>query len=1425
MHSTPVSSYSACADHSFPQRPQAPASASAHKAATQAFLASQTSHGNLSASAAAAALRSMTPTPTQVEHVQTKRTVQRQSSLGPVSGAGRGRSRGGLQRQSSAGSMTERTFRTPSPSPSRPASRAKLVEHPPLPNIPQQYASNTTVQGKKKVRSASQGPPPPRVLSPPLTRPGARGQSLDRSRQPEQPTQAARKKNLAPVNEIERTDSSNSINFSRPLSPRPQSPGGQSLSLSNGEHASASLLTKSISPAKAEDIQYGLLETANHPVKKKKKKAVPGAAEGSHLQGGTMASRPVVTPLEPGPEEEFEGSEEQLAPVKKKKKKKTVAVAVEPSAQPAPSDTSSRADSDSDSGVAGARERRASRASGMLMKQPSIVREDWEGEQNEGISPRGIQQPSEDTLDSVNGGQTPQSKRAGNAANVSRKIEEPTVPPKTVNQLVTSSSNMQDGRATSPDTSGNLQVVDRKPTRGTSLSPSRSTRFSDRLSSDLAAGQKHEPPPRSVSPAKPALKHHSPAPGRSVNDPYARGSSVTPSEASDISSISADGTSRRKKSARVSFDSQPEIVGAAPTAASWVPVGRNKPALNTITSNDDMDDLMKPRPQLPSFGSIRGQNPPDTNEQTAASVLRSSASPTGSDNNAYETKGVSSDHAVGAILAQQAQESSHAQFKPQSVEPLPPQVTSVEGQVSFSESESESSEDEETSSSGVSPEKDEAPRHTEHNDEQSSAVVQQPTSTAQSAPQSELPTLSLSPPTPALEQGRSDDDWVVDVPGGFPDYNETTASSEASKGKAPSGAENATASTGLGVDSTSDESASDNDSIYSDAAEDPSELDGTGFGSIDAIVDSPIVSRPTALATIPESPPARTADLQPPEPVRTASWEEAQARWTHILEQTRQGPPSGAPVYNQVTQQQGRQEFSQQPAKPQVSEPRRKKKTQAAIAAAASAPGMAAAGQSPTVSPARRRKKQAAAHSAVDQPNSAAAAAAAAAPYRQSMRASPAPEPEAGFRKSMRSPNHHFAPDSAPRPQQRRPPQAASSGMAQQPRGALQKKHIPAAAATVTPATALAQRLPPVPVAMTNDSDSDSSFRKRRRRRAVTESQHTMRRSMRGATDPTMRDNGRSQIRSLSPEGRRPFSAGGSRTTMRTSMRGSMDSGVPSLRPSIETKRPSSLFGRGQKSPQLVPLAGPTQKHRSRTADSDDEDDVPRMSKFRSRFGDDSDDEPDTTRFTPVRGIPRRGNDSDSTDLEDSSEDEKRPAQAPLRLQIPSNGAPVPGEEPLSPNTEKKRGLFGMFRGKKHKDDASSIVADSPPRAPKMDASKPSQLGFASAAERDRIIEQTRAKLEAAKDQDLTQSPQTHGKLQRRHQAHRMMSDSWPLPPNLPADSGKIRPSTSDGAPFRNGSARLNQGSMRAKEPLPPIGRSGKKKKFPMLRKAFGLKD
>jgi serine/arginine repetitive matrix protein 2 len=453
-------------------------------------------------------------------------------------------------------------------------------------------------------------------------------------------------------------------------------------------------------------------------------------------------------------------------------------------------------------------------------------------------------------------------------------------------------------------------------------------------------------------------------------------------------------------------------------------------------------------------------------------------------------------------------------------------------------------------------------------------------------------------------------------------------------------------------------------------------------------------------------------------------------------------------------------------------------------------------------------------------------------------------------------------------------------------KGTLQKRNIPPAVAIPAAVTMAAraaaserpsaQAPPPAQIknlqrTMSNDSDSESSFKKRHRRGASSQGS-TMRRTMRAPPpepEPT-KPGGRRGIRSMSPPvDRRPMSPGFAQKTMRTSMRHSTESQTPTMRPQPQQRRSSSLFGRRNKDkspPRGAPLPL-TKKIISRFGDSDDDDDArPRV--FKSRFEDSSDDEAGPVKYRPVRGIPRKADDGDSTDLEDSDDEQKTASKAKAQAlavnTAQANGAGGATEMPSSPtsSTAKKGGFFSRFRSKKEKDHSSisrlggtiaernarlehnqpAMVAakeeeniSSPRKIRREDKKQASRLGFSSIEERDRVLEETRMKLEEARDQpnDMTRPVLS---TQGRETPTRIMSDSWPLPPKMPViEEG--RPNTSDGVdlPYSQSDANLRPGlgerapttdTLRSAGGTPIYGRTGKKKKrFPMLRKAFGLQD
>ena len=1387
--------------------------------------------------------------------------------------------------------MTERTFRAPSPHGAGPNGQQ---QYPPVPQIPETYNNAPPIPAKSHRRTASMEPPP-RVFSPPPTGPAGRGVSLDRAGNAQPPKTKPRITSLQKINELERSDSNNSQNFSYPGRARPMSPTGRSPAVGQQAASSPAKRASGAAAAAAAGAQYDVTRASEQPVRKKKKKVVRGAAEGSHLEQGGMGIRPIVTPLAPAPAPNSQpaaGVEPQSTPEKKKKKKVTVAPTGQGSHLPAAARPMSPSySSDSDSTPEKARQR----ASGQLNKQPSVVREDWEGEQAGGPalgSPARLRE--EQGLSPVSSPANIQAKKASTAANVSKKIDE--AASKVENQPVYNA-------VTVPQAANkqHLAVAENgaPTTRTTSLSPSRSMRFSDRLSTDLTAGKRHEPLPRSVSPAKSALKHHSPSP----TDPLFPGRyihSQTASEASDnASNVSTDGVGpyKKKKSARVSFDAEPEIVGSAagvdqtdtPILASpqdkisgkkgWFGLGKSKavPALGTIAAEDELEEVMKPRPALPAFGSVRrgGRDTsdstpsiyaaPSTGTTAPSSSAMSSASSEASTASQIPTldTSISSDHAIGNLLAQDAakRKTSEQQL------PLPPEVTSKEGSGYLSDTESELSQDgrqaenlnqtDLNKSSGVLPTSTSVP----------SAPVPAP------AQLEHVPTVTLQPPTPALDRSQSDE-WLMTIPGGFPASTDALTNISTSEPE-PSGQLDSTSPAGLGIaeptppetisaaspnetpldtlhrqtqEKDDDSESSAGDSIYSDAAEEASEH-GDGFGSINAIVESPVVRAPaTRIMTPPESPLARVSHQDRPDSgARNASWDQTQSHWSGIAQASREG------IQPKPATQEAVAEMPEQPVvesyadkKPSI---KKKKKKVTAPPQQSLVPESPPSRSLPQSSPYPR-----VAPTDIPAPP----------PFRHSMRAQKEPE-QPHFRSSMRqrpqSAAQPIARPASPLVQQAPPPK--------KPRGALQKRNIPPAvvtpaAVTMAARAAATEKAPqPAPQArnkklqrtLSNDSDSDSSFKKRHRRGASgTSSQGgMMRRSMRAPPEsqPAI-PAGRGGIRSMSPPvSRRPMSPPLGNKTMRTSMRQGIESQAPTLRSQPQQQRASSLFGRRKnKSPPPAERAGPlplTKKLTSRFADSDDEDDAgPRT--FRSRFEDSSDDEGEAIKYRPVRGIPRKANDGDSTDLDDS-DDEKKTASKPQGLTInatQANGAGKTMDLPSSPtsSTAKKAGFFSRFRSKKEKDLGSQsklggTIAErnariehnrpaveaakqeekisTPQKKEDSDKKQASRLGFSSIAERDRVLEQTRLKLEEAREQQGEPRPglSTSG----RQKPERIMSDSWPLPPKMPAIA-EDRPNTADGA--ARPAAEVRPGTSGRQ---PSYGRSGKKKRFPMLRKAFRLDD
>ena len=1409
---------------------------------------------------------------------------------------------------------------------------------------------------------------------------------------PPQKTIAQRNTNLADINELERTDSRGSTNFSYPLSARPNSSPPKSSPLMQSRWAPGQS-QNGITPAEAEAARQEVDNSAQQPVKKKKKKVVRGAAEGSHLSSGTMGVRSNVASLETPPKAETltRAEDRQETPPVKKKKKKVATPPQDPDVHARPMSPIYSSDSDT---TPEKLSKRSQRASGALNKQPSVVREDWEGEQGDIMQGTPLTNQRVTTSDSVESSPSiVKSIQTSTAANMSRKIDGVPAEAELVAQnapvlsvdVPTPNLDMSRPSSTQRTGKGYLEVgrSTSQGSRQTSLSPSRSkTRFSKHLSSDLSAERKHDPLPRSVSPAKSAMKHNTAlAQGESPIEAMVPGSwqrtSKTPSEASDNTSMASEQgltSVPKKKSAHVSFGESAEIVGVSQTAPSdsptlaspqhkdtakkgWFGLGKAKSPLGTIPAEDDMEEVMKPRPVLPSFGSVRGKGrSTDVPEQrTPSGTLHDSvtvASPSGSYTNATQPSSseastasvvptvasASSDHAIGSILVQDQARTRmpNGNHNKSFEQPLPPEVTSVEGTGYASD----------TSESIYSQEE-----KLQHAAEEQPKATMPPRTNITNAGEN-VPIIAVQPATPAVEQVEQDD-MFVSLPGGFPVSAETLPSASRRQSVEAKAAEGTPA--GLGIaepspqaqtanqeptppaalslsqalrqrdDEDSDEESTAGDSIYSDAEEDLSYMSGDGFGSINAIVESPVVRSPaTRITTPPESPIARSTPLRTAKPnatSRTESWEQAQAHWSEVAQRRREekeqptDPASQSETYQPL-------DSDLQSELPQASKPRtKKKKKHLNIAAGEIAPEVLASMS------ARQPSSQPVAAHAATETREVVSAGRTDGPARKSMRSSVKPEPDAvespQFRRSMRS-----EPSSAVVPESQQP--LAAPQRTSKPKGALQKKHIPSSASGLAAADAADARVygkegkknigtkqgrtkatkpqqltapPAAPVqgsrsnksaplqrTFSNDSDSSSSFRKRRKGTATSDGKYTMKRSMRGgqATEarqtfqpPPTQPAGRGGTRSISPVDRRPFSAGGGHSTMRTSMRASVDSGPRTMRNQGGNQRSSGGFAGFSKS-RPKSAGAPVSKLKSRFADSDEEEATgPQL--FNSRFEESSDEESEPVKFRPVRGIPTKIDEGDSTDLEDSSDIEKdieksRAAAQPTPYvtTLPENGVVKPSDA-LQPPTKEKKSFFGRFRNKKEKDKVPRLSraalesstqqqayldqartemerAKTPElekaKSQELEKAKSQELGKAKSQELEKAnspeLERTKSLEPAVPKSPASTAPSSQRRLTPRrvmsdqYTPQRMPSESWPLPPKIGgAAVDGDRPYTANGlgtasspvvaeTGFRPGMPeRQNTASTARSAGGTPVysEKTGRKKKFPLLRRAFGLYD
>ncbi|KAI0399409.1 hypothetical protein F4802DRAFT_39321 [Xylaria palmicola] len=999
----------------------ATADPNATTAAASAFMSAANQNPNkaLSSAAAAAALRARPHTPTNVAEVQTKRTTRRSASVSSSgnapAGARPGSSSGQLERRGSMGSMRERTFRSPSPSPHRPSAPATREPEPPVPEIPDSHRtpmknSRAIGVGMQNFRTASQkmrNDPSSWYVQPAGDISNVRtSDSIMRDTKSPPPTVP---NNMA--SQSGRPESRNSVNFSYPTAFRPQSPPASPTSPSRSHvgassvHPATSAVTPSRRPSSSsrpqgsqqlvydpnsrrmvsrarleEAVEYQIKSAADKPAKRRKD-STP-RREGSQLSKGTVGrargaiigedknslelpkrEQPVVEALRGAKGAPLGEEPEAKAAMRSQtfNSVKPTQLSIPRASNPSQDSTSSTHHSSSEP----KKHPQPSHSTPVALVQDGTAAND-EGPKTEIRATQAVL----DALDAIPTRQTlfedPGPSQSTQKQSQS-DIDQASRPPPTAEVFRLSEASNE--RTTS--------ILENKPvvslagnndglSRSHSNSPARQARFAPGPTEKLAV--RHAPLPRSASPIKSAMKHNSPtlrgsSPPDNVSDP-----SGSPSGQKEDPAVS------RKKSVRVSFDDQGTIVGdAAPTAEedsiksespqshkrNWFSnIGRSKKKEIVL----DDDEIMQPRPALPSFGSIRdkkireqGERPlvrPLENSPAISSSpeLRPPSSSTLNDSETTEepTLCQSSDHAIGALLAQD-QISRNAANISRFREPLPPVVTSIEGS-GYSSDSYQSSEDEEHDDTPMaiggsivdsSTLNTQSPPCTEDDFQEVSTVAdfaqtqERGFSHPEATQQNNIPGISVVQPSPPPSErsprvtGLSTT-HSFDVPGSFPNGESdlsydgpwkatqdsgvthslpsSTAVSKPS-GHVEIGQKVISPQTTLGAttsvtgvdDGTGDET---DESIYSDAYEDIPDVESSGFLSLDTIVESPtneksslsllqasenspaplIASKPRYKTTLESS---SVSQSQPRPPQDVDDWEQAKVFWRSLTAEKR----------------------------------------------------------------------------------------------------------------------------------------------------------------------------------------------------------------------------------------------------------------------------------------------------------------------------------------------------------------------------------------------------------------------------------------------------------------------------------------------------------------------------------------------------------
>ncbi|KAI0803640.1 hypothetical protein GGR55DRAFT_662499 [Xylaria sp. FL0064] len=1334
----------------------ATANPNATTAAASAFMSAVNQNPNkaLSSAAAAAALRARPHTPTNVAEVQTKRTARRSTSVSSSGSARLANGHGRLERRGSSASMTERTFR--SPSPHRTAAPGTHEPEPPVPRIPDGHKHSAAATPKS--RAAAVGMQTFRTASQKMAdehpswhvQPAGDVSNVRTSDSIMRTANSAQPRPNAIASPPVRSDSRNSINFSYPTTFRPQSPPASPASpasvskfdnkvVSNHQPTSALSSPSRRPPPTAgaqagrqlvydpnsrrmvpkaqveEAVGYQIRQAAEKPSKRRRDGNLQ--REGSQLAKGTVArARGTIVDENKSlrestrreqPATEVLSTTEEKYPEKASLAK--LAVATEISAnQTSPTQSPESMWSICQSSTPSTRETMSEQGNDVRPENHSTpkpvetVQDKSPVDAEKSSTKDHSSEPSQtvrDVLDSMptrqvlfEESQSPQPSQTRNHG----ELTEESRPSTTIEGPASSEVHGEQ----------KVMVAENRPIvglaaekgdlrRSNSNSPARQARFAPEPAEKLAV--KHTPLPRSASPIKSAMKRTSSvqretSPSDNASDPSGSGA-VSPDRKDEPAAS-------RKKSVRVSFDDQGTVVVGDTTPAGEdsqatpSPQGHKRAWFSNIGRSKkkeialDDDEIMKPRPALPSFGSIREKKVREQGERTLVRPLEPAYSPaipsspelrpqSASTLNESETTedpplGQSSDQAIGALLVQDQASRNPANIS-RFREPLPPVVTSIEGSGYSSDSTQDSDYIEHTDSTGQG----ETPQLTQpdvYNSSQStptpvdtSRIKSEETHEETTVSEQGVPQISVIQPSPMSAEHNSRaagsaTPQCFDVPGGFPDsVSDTSGDSQVEAPKDDTSANifepaiaavessqaehlpQTTLNTTTPVASLDDNTADESDeSVYSDAYEDIPDLDSSGFMSLDAIVESPVTedskqkipkvseNLPIAMITSESRHDVMSKDGLPskerPKPPRDANdWEQAKAFWRSLTAEKRRQ------LELEAAEEAGAEGDGEEASEPiRRTSSRRKSSEPKQLASQAS--------------PVHDNAKQPQSHMRT--------------PLRdhQPTKASDA-QSQTGMRKTMRSNGgaQNVAKPSTHQTTSAKTPTAKSS-MSSGHQAGKDQPHTETQPIADSPSTTTQAK----PVLQRRGSDgSDSSFKRSRPSASGTSAfRKTMRQG--SFTQPRHEStggSGRFSLRSLSPAGSTAWSerhgsfATSSPGGMKRTLRSNSESSHEGKRSSVHFP----LFGRSTKS------ASKSSKFTSRFDDSSDEDDGG-FARFQSRLRDSSDEE--ETRPSSSRGSKSLGKatlrssatapslsrpapvpevEEDSPDLPDSDDDDDDP--------------------------------------------------------------------------------------------------------------------------------------------------------------------------------------